>query len=261
MAEENKIPAYDAASIFGKWNAPTPEERAVDMRISDMLQAQWKQAAINRTDAAKMAQVNALGNVLQTVFAPVGWGAAGGNATAQTATPDNRAYISAFNNAIKADNDFRNLGVQQQQFLLQRDMERAKEAQAWRQSQAEAESKQAAWERQQAIRQADELEKINARNQWRRDIEQMKADLRVKYQSYIKSSGGKSIDEKLFLGAVKDAQSAYKTIKWRKDSGLLPEEFELPTFKQFFSDMFPEWEGQYDSYIKEDRKVRHADGL
>ena len=145
MAENNQIVPPDYGAIYGKWNELTPEEKAVQQGINDMLQQQYKQAAVNRTDARRMAQFNAFGDVLRTAFNPIGWALGGG--TAQTIAPDNRAYISAFNNAIKADNDFRNLGTQQAQFKLNYDMQQAEKARAWRAQQAAMEANRAAHHR------------------------------------------------------------------------------------------------------------------
>ena len=253
MAENNQIVPPDYGAIYGKWNELTPEEKAVQQGINDMLQQQYKQAATNRTDARRMAQFNAFGDVLRTAFNPIGWAIGGG--TSQTIAPDNRAYISAFNNAIKADNDFRNLGNQQAQFKLNYDMQQAEKARAWRAQQAAAEAKQAQWDYETAVNQANMMERIHARGAWRESVEKLKADLRSKYQAAAKDRREQSIDSKLFMGAVKDAQAAYKTIKWRQESGMLPEGFELPSFRDFFTGMFPEWTAQYDTYIKSDRTV------
>lgn len=263
MAEDNKTASALIADIYGKWNYVTPEEKAVKQGINEMLQSQRRQAEVNRTDARRMAQVTALGDVLRTAFSPVSWAIAGGNTTSQTIAPDNRAYISAFNNAIKADNDYRNIGSQQEQFKLNYAMNEANKARAWREKRAEAEAEQALWDYHTAVKHQNDKELANIKNQWRMDIEKTKGELRGKYQKALQESRNLDIDSKLFIGAVRDAQAAYKAAKWRLDMGQGPEGATLPEFRDYFVDMFPEWASQYDSFVARERTVaeRETAGL
>lgn len=105
-------------SIFGAFAYDiNAADQALDQRINDMLQAQYQATEKRRTDAAKMAQIAALGNVLQTAFAPVGWIGQRG-ATSQVANPDSRQYITAFNEALKAQQDLGNIGINAAQMRL-----------------------------------------------------------------------------------------------------------------------------------------------
>ena len=112
-------------SIFGAFAYDVnAADQALDQSINDMLQAQYQATEKRRTDAAKMAQIAALGNVLQTAFAPVGWIGQRG-ATSQVANPDSRQYITAFNEALKAQQDLGNIGMQAAQMRLNMAIRRA----------------------------------------------------------------------------------------------------------------------------------------
>lgn len=266
MAEENKLirpvePDYDA--VFGRYFAPTPEEESMPARINDMLQAQWQTASDQRTNAHKLAQVTALGNVLQNIFTPVAWGAGGhGKATSQPIAPDNRAYITAFNEAIKADQDLANVGAQGRQTMLNYQMNEIAQDRARREKRANAAVERERRKYEMELGHYNRMLETDARYQWRKDIEKTKADLRAKYKSGIESKA-QNIDTKLFVDAVADARRAYRDIKKRLESGLLPEGATLPDFRTYFVEMFPEWESQYDSYIQGERTVnkpaKHAE--
>lgn len=105
-------------SIFGAFAYDiNAADQALDQSINDMLQAQYQATEKRRTDAAKMAQIAALGNFLQTAFAPVGWIGQRG-ATSRVANPDSRQYITAFNEALKAQQDLGNIGINAAQMRL-----------------------------------------------------------------------------------------------------------------------------------------------
>ena len=115
-------------SIFGAFAYDVnAADQALDQSINDMLQAQYQATEKRRTDAAKMAQIAALGNVLQTAFAPVGWIGQKG-ATSRVANPDSRQYITAFNEALKAQQDLGNIGINAAQMRLNMASRRADRA-------------------------------------------------------------------------------------------------------------------------------------
>lgn len=117
------------ASVYGAF-AYDPDAE-LNKSINELLQEQVKATEKRRTDAAKLAQIAALGNVLQTAFAPVGWIGQRG-ATSQVANPDSRQYITAFNEALKAQQDLANVGVNAAKMrldLANRRAERAYQAQ------------------------------------------------------------------------------------------------------------------------------------
>lgn len=102
------------ASIFGE-SASTKQARdARDSAFQAMLNTRKQVAEQQRTDDVKMARWNAMGNLLTTLVQPVGWaigggGFSGGN-TGGVQKYDDRQYIAAFNRAVKAADDIRNIG-------------------------------------------------------------------------------------------------------------------------------------------------------
>ena len=66
-----------------------------------------------RTDNIKMAKFAALGNALTAMVQPLGWAIGGGRGgvTGGVQVPDNREYLAAFNRAIKAGDDLRNIDM------------------------------------------------------------------------------------------------------------------------------------------------------
>ena len=102
------------ASIFGE-SASTKQARdARNSAFQAMLNTRKQVAEQQRTDDVKMARWNAMGNLLTTLVQPVGWamgggGFSGGN-TGGVQKYDDRQYIAAFNRAVKAADDIRNIG-------------------------------------------------------------------------------------------------------------------------------------------------------
>ena len=106
MPAINPMTIYDA--LFGKKDAAQDAKGAMTQSLQDMINARKTSAEQERTDAIKMAKYNALGNVLTSLVQPIGW--AIGGSTAPVQTTDNRQYIDAFNRAVKANDDIRNIG-------------------------------------------------------------------------------------------------------------------------------------------------------
>lgn len=100
------------ASIFGESPATSRARDARGSAFQAMLDARRGAAEQRRTDAAAMARYNAFGNLLTTMVQPLGWAAGGGGRSTGTVQPyDDRQYIDAFNRAVKADEDLRNIGI------------------------------------------------------------------------------------------------------------------------------------------------------
>lgn len=101
-------------SIFG---VTTPAQAAAlsrDSRFQDWLSARREAAEGQRTDNARMARFNALGNALTTMVQPIGW--AVGGSTAGVQPYDSRQYLDAFNRAVKASEDLRNIGTLEDEY-------------------------------------------------------------------------------------------------------------------------------------------------
>ena len=73
-----------------------------------------------QTENTKLAKYNALGNLLTTLVQPIGWaiGGKGSGVTGGVQPYDNRQYLEAFNRAVKASDDLRNLGASEDEFEL-----------------------------------------------------------------------------------------------------------------------------------------------
>lgn len=106
------------ASIFGE----TPQTRQArlqrDSAFQSMLDSRRQALEQQRTDDVTMARYNALGNLLTTMVQPLGWSVGGGRvgATGGYQPYDNRQYISAFNRAVKASDDLRNIGTMEGEY-------------------------------------------------------------------------------------------------------------------------------------------------
>lgn len=113
--------------IFGKAEVRSgpkkPSEIAYNERntaFQDMLNLRKQEAEQARTDSVKMARYNALGNLLTSLVQPIGWGIGGGKgATAGVQPYDNRAYLDAFNRAVKATDEIRNIGTKEAEYKFQ----------------------------------------------------------------------------------------------------------------------------------------------
>ena len=107
---EKQQEIYD--SIFGvkKDNSSAVQQAAAarNATFQDWLNTRKKSLEQQRTDDIRMAKYNALGNLLTTMVQPLGW--AIGGSTAGVQPYDNRQYLEAFNRAVKASDDLRNLG-------------------------------------------------------------------------------------------------------------------------------------------------------
>lgn len=86
------------------------------LTIADIFAQSRREIEKEKTDAAKMAKFQALGQLSQTLFNPIGWGAAG--ATADVKAPDQRGYIDAFNRMNKYDDQLTALGQQEAQWNI-----------------------------------------------------------------------------------------------------------------------------------------------
>ena len=99
------------SSIFGESPSTQQARDARDSAFQAMLNTRKQAAEQQRTDDVTMARYNALGNLLTTMVQPIGWGIGGGaGATGGVQKYDDRQYIAAFNRAVKAADDIRNIG-------------------------------------------------------------------------------------------------------------------------------------------------------
>lgn len=117
----------------------TPEQKALAevkakrqaerATFQEMLNQYRAKAEKQRTADSTMAKYNALGNLLTTMVQPIGWVAGGGKGVTAGVQPyDERQYLEAFNRAVKASDDLRNIDRMEMQQALdfaKRDTQRA----------------------------------------------------------------------------------------------------------------------------------------
>ena len=124
-APQVQVPVATTTSTSAPVAAPVPISPAVYYNqkadeIDRQAMSDWQNMLSNarksieqeRTDNIKMAKFAALGNVLRTMVQPLGWAIGGGRGvTGNVQVPDNREYLAAFNRAIKAGEDLRNIDM------------------------------------------------------------------------------------------------------------------------------------------------------
>lgn len=122
-------PLFEEGDELESARADLSEKQEEVKNYADMLfERRRKDLEEQRTGDVKRARFNALGNVLRTMVQPLGWAVGGSVAAPQTY--DNRQYIDAFNRAVKASDDIRNVGVKESEFQLGLASEEAKDARA-----------------------------------------------------------------------------------------------------------------------------------
>lgn len=209
MAETSNI----YASIFGE----TPQTRQArlqrDSAFQSMLDSRRQALEQQRTDDVTMARYNALGNLLTTMVQPLGWSVGGGRvgATGGYQPYDNRQYISAFNRAVKASDDLRNIGTMEGEYrfnLANEDYRRAlsledEERRIARSIDAE---KRKAEIQDEYAKQRHEytMDEIAARGDAQKELAEMKAKYRV-----TRSGSRLSVDDRALI----TARNNYETYK------------------------------------------------
>ena len=114
MPENKNI--YD--SIFGSTPSMQAAAAARDASFQDWLNSRKQAVEQQRTEDRRIATFNALGNALTTMVQPIGW-AIGGKGTGVTGgvqPVDNRQYLQAFERAMKANDDLRNIGTMEGEY-------------------------------------------------------------------------------------------------------------------------------------------------
>lgn len=110
----------------------TPAQQAEDEYVTSwktLMENKRNEIEQQRTDAVKMAKYNALGNALTTMVQPLGWAIGGGMpGQAGVQSYDNRGYLEAFNRAVKATDDLRNIGAAEDEFNFKMAGEKYREA-------------------------------------------------------------------------------------------------------------------------------------
>lgn len=192
------------------------------IRFQDMMDQRRQTLEQARTDNAKMARFNALGNALRTLVQPIGWAA--GGSTAPVQPYDNRQYLESFNRAVKAADDVRNLGVQEMQFKL--GQEAAEVADAKREYEVLRQAKiQSDYASQ---RQDEEMEKILARADAQKELAEVKAKYKV-------TRAGTPVEEKMLSTAWTAYNQYLSYYQKQKTAGVIVPDQPM-TFEQYLGD-------------------------
>lgn len=195
-----------ADSVFGPKPAePTEAERLAsirDQKFTDWLNSRKQEIEQQRTDAIKMARFNALGNVLTTMVQPLGWTA--GGVTGGVQPYDSRQYLDAFNRAIKASDDLRNIGTLEGEYQFKLAEDEARRAQALED-----------YGQKQAInletqRQIFDMRKELNQEQIEGRIKVAEATAKAKFQ--FSTRGGQKVTESVRDNLLKRANTAYANI-------------------------------------------------
>ncbi len=220
--------------IFGKAevrSAPkSPSEVAYNERntaFQDMLNFRKQEAEQARTDSVKMARYNALGNLLTSLVQPIGWGIGGGSgATGGVQKYDDRAYLDAFNRAVKATDDIRNIGTKEAEYKFQladekyrRELALEDEARKRRQRQEDLEAEEARYAKRKELAHGYTMDEIEARG----DVQKWLAEYKATHR--ITPRGGLSVDDRILIKQKGEYEELKRSLMNR---GIKP-----PTFEEY----------------------------
>lgn len=191
------------ASLFGDSPAAQQARETRNASFQDMLSSRRQAAEQARTDNAQMARYNALGNVLTTMVQPLGW--AVGGSTGNVQQYDNRQYLDAFNRAVKASDDLRNIGTLEDDYrfkLAEQDYNRL-------QSLEDSERQQQRMIERQELAEQGRIERDQKKYEQQMELQQQKDDARMQLEQYrqthrvSKKGTGLSVSDKLLLEEIR----------------------------------------------------------
>lgn len=198
------------ASLFGESPATQQARENRDLTFQGMLSSRRQATQQNYTDNVKMARYNALGNVLTTMVQPLGWAAGGSTANVQKS--DDRRYIDAFNRAVQASDDLRNIGMAEDQYrfnLAEQDYQRARamddaaRERAFKEEDLERKYQQKMEEQQRKYE--NDIAKINRQGEIRQQIAEFNAMNKIKDKSTNKIADWRT-QQKLIQGYLEYAE-------------------------------------------------------
>lgn len=195
------------SSLFGESPETQQARENRDLSFQGMLNSRRQAAQQAVTDNATMARYNALGNVLTTMVQPLGWAA--GGSTANVQKYDDRQYIDAFNRAVRASDDLRNIGNAQEEYYFKLADENFRR----QQSLEDAERQQERMIERQELAEQGRMERDQQKYEHQLELEQQKADARMQLEQFkqshrvSKKGTGLSVGDKVLLEEIK----AYNT--------------------------------------------------
>ena len=223
LQQENQQATPEFKTNYGQ--AAEEARIARDNAYRSMLDSRRQTLQKQRTDDLAMAKYNALGKVLTTMVQPIGW--AVGGSTAATPQYDDRQYLESFNRAVRANDDFRNIGMAEDEyrFKMADDEYRRQLALADYENKAKIEM-----EKQ---RQLFDLRSQLNQEQIEGRIRVAEASARAKYNF---STNGKKVSESVRDNLLKRANTAYASILadyYKKKQVGMENLQEPPTYDQF----------------------------
>ena len=205
-------------SIFGESPATQQAREKRDNAFQAMLSSRRQAAEQNRTDAVKMARWNALGNVITSMAQLGGWAMGGGTGGVQKY--DDRQYLDAFNRAVKASDDIRNIGTAEDQYRFNLADEEYK-----RQLQLEDAERRRRQELEDSERKYNfQLEKQEKQFEHQREMQEQKDDARRALEEYkathrvSRKGTGISVEDRILLKEME----AYNAYVGRQEAQKLP---------------------------------------
>ena len=191
-------------AVFGPKPVETPiqaAENGMNASFQDWINSRKKAAEQEKTDAVKMAKYNALGNALTTMVQPLGWAA--GGTTAGVLQFDNRQYLDAFNRAVKANEELRNIGSLESEYQFKLASDEYKRQRALQDYESKAAIEMKKQEKLFDLRSQLNKEQIEGR------IAVAEASAKAKYRF---STNGKRATESVRDNLLKRANTAYANI-------------------------------------------------
>lgn len=233
LPKEKQLGIYD--SVFGA--KPSASESASSLRdqsFQDWINSRKHAIEQQRTDDVRMARLNALGNVLTTMVQPIGW-AIGGKGTGVTGgvqPVDNRQYLQAFERAVKANDDLRNIGTLEgeYQFKLADDAyRRAQALEDYGMKQNMELERQAAYAKQ---RHDYTMAEIEARGETQKELARFKASNSITNRNRV------PVEEKMLSSAWTRYMSEREKYNTDVDRGIVRKRESFPSFEKWLGDEY-----------------------
>lgn len=221
---------YD--SIFGeeaiaRKKSEQARENAMGL-YQQMIQSRRGELEKQRTNDRRIATFNALGNALTTMVQPLGW--AVGGTTGGVQPYDNRQYIEAYNRAVKADDEIRDLNALEDEYkfkLADQDYRRAlAQEDEIRRAKLRDEAEAKTFERRLKLAQEQGNIRINVE------------DIKGKYKVRAKGGSGNVTEEvgTTFLKRAATAYNNYKADYLKKQAIGIEMKEDLKTWEEFLGE-------------------------
>lgn len=242
------------SNVFGKAPEVAPEvEKTPVEAATDTAKTSWKglfdlkrkELEEQKTSNAKLARYNALGNVLTSMVQPLGWAIGGGGSgvTGGVQKYDDRQYLEAFNRAVKASDELKNLGSAEAEYQFKIDEEARQRAIAEEQYQRRRAEGLEDYETKANIqgqiqsnyaaqRYQEEMDKIKARGETQLDIAKYKATHKVTGKS------GVPVEDKMLSSAWTKYMQEREKFNTDVDRGVVRKRESFPSFEEWLGEEY-----------------------